>query len=109
MWIEVKDKTVIMPSSSSIILVTDGKNYQLISVEKFLENVDKPYNTWTHWMKIPVVNPSINKKHINELAKKHIGKYVSDCASSFDPDTVMHMLDGYLDGFEKGYCIGKED
>ena len=56
MWIDVKDKEVILPSMSKVILVTDGQNFQLVSVEKFLETVDTPYNTWTHWMKIPKID-----------------------------------------------------
>ena len=54
-WIDIKNKDAILPSKNTPILVTDGKNYQLITVEKFLENVDKPYNAWTHWMKIPKI------------------------------------------------------
>lgn len=55
MWIDVKDKNVILPSMSKPILVTDGKYYSIVTVEKFLERVDKSYNTWTHWMRIPEV------------------------------------------------------
>lgn len=55
MWNDVKNKNIILPSMSSIILVTDGKTPQLVTVERFLESVDKPYNTWTHWMEIPKI------------------------------------------------------
>ncbi len=51
-WNSVEDKSIVLPSKSSKILVTDGKNVNAISVAAFLENVDKPYNNWTHWSEI---------------------------------------------------------
>lgn len=74
MWISVKDKETVLPSLSKVILVTDGQKYQLITVEKFLENVDAPYNTWTHWMKIPKIEELIhvNKEELNKLATEYV-------------------------------------
>lgn len=60
MWIDVKDKEAILPSMSKVILVTDGQRPQLVTVEKFLETVDAPYNTWTHWMEIPKIDENQN-------------------------------------------------
>ena len=52
-WISVKDKSAILPSyKSGQILVTDGKVCGVVGVKAFLENVDKPYNRWTHWCRI---------------------------------------------------------
>lgn len=55
-WYDARDKSLILPSMSSTILVTNGKTYSLVSVERFIETVDKPFNEWTHWMEIPKVN-----------------------------------------------------
>lgn len=55
MWVDIKNKEVILPSKSKVILVTDGQKFQLVTVEKFLESVDAPYNTWKYWMKIPEI------------------------------------------------------
>lgn len=55
MWVDVRDKEVVLPSMSKAILVTDGENFQLVTVEKFLERVDTPYNTWKYWMEIPKI------------------------------------------------------
>lgn len=51
-WKSVKDKSIVLPSKNTKILVTNGKDISVISVNMFLENVDKPYNNWTHWSEI---------------------------------------------------------
>jgi len=51
-WNSVKDKSIVLPSKNTTILVTDGENVNVMSVAAFLKNVDKPYNRWTHWAEI---------------------------------------------------------
>lgn len=63
-WISIKDTSITLPSAKSgKVLVTDGKNVSIISVVVFLEVVDKPYNTWTHWCEISLPK---SKESMNE-------------------------------------------
>lgn len=94
MWIDVKDKDVVLPSMSKIILVTDGRRPQLVSVEKFLETVDTPYNTWTHWMEIPKIEEElISEEELNRLAKScDIPVYGDGCAYSDEEDSGIERI-----------------
>lgn len=98
MWISVKDKETILPSTSKVILVTDGQNYQLVSVEKFLETVDTPYNTWTHWMKIPKVE--------EELVSEEELERLADDESLWLADVPLQER-RFKEGFKAGYRKGR--
>ena len=92
MWIDVKDKDVVLPSMSKAILVTDGQRPKLITVEKFLETVDTPYNTWTHWMRIPKTEEElISEEELDELAWN---------------SAKEEYLDDYRNPYSKGYKAG---
>lgn len=91
MWIDVKDKDVVLPSMSKVILVTDGQRPQLVTVEKFLKTVDTPYNTWTHWMEIPKTEEElISEEELDELAW-------NSAKEEYDVDEIWDTVqcDGY--------------
>lgn len=107
MWISVRDKETILPSTSKVILVTDGQNYQLVSVEKFLETVDTPYNTWTHWMKIPKVEEEL-------VSEEELDKLAETTVQYDDKDKILYKVQGEyytaddLDvAFKAGYREGR--
>lgn len=53
MWNDVKDKSIVLPSYTSKMIVTDGENVSIITVSAFLKSVDSPWCQWKYWMSIP--------------------------------------------------------
>lgn len=102
MWIDVRDKDVVLPSMSKVILVTDGQRHQLLSVEKFLETVDTPYNTWTHWMEIPKIEDKlISEEELDELAKNDADVY-GLLFAEHSHHCQVNRQEGFYDGFKAG-------
>lgn len=101
MWIDVKNKEVILPSMSKVILVTDGQRPQLVTVEKFLETVDTPYNTWTHWMEIPKIGEELIFEEEEELDKLANAIYPDFPLSYGEYESCEDLRNAYKAGFRQ--------
>lgn len=55
MWQPINDKSIILPSKSTPIIVSDGRNCSIMTTSKLLDQCDRAYCQWKWWMRIPEI------------------------------------------------------